>query len=318
MDLDVLFVGTAGAAPTAGRGLPATLIRRGGDQLLFDCGEGTQRQLLRSAGLVDLPEIFLTHYHADHVLGLPGMLKSFALRGRTEPLTVYGPPGLEALFAVFAPIIGRTSYELRLVELARNAQLERDGYRVAAFDARHRARAYGYALVEDERAGRFDERRARELGVTPGPDFGRLQRGESVAGVAPEQVLGPPRPGRKVVLSGDTTPSELTAAVAHGADLLIHEATFATAEQDRAAETGHSTAAGAATLAAGAHVTLLALHHLSPRHPAGELRAEARERFERTVVPRDFDRIEIPFAERGVPRHVRADEGAAVTELPPV
>src|SRR5829696_1478652 len=147
MDLDVLFVGTAASAPSARRGLPATLVRRGGDRLLFDCGEGTQRQLLRSTGLADLEEVFITHFHADHVLGLPGMLKSFALRDREVPLTVYGPPGLEALFDVFAPVIGRLPYPLELRELQPNEQLERDGYVIAPFEVKHRSRAYGYALV---------------------------------------------------------------------------------------------------------------------------------------------------------------------------
>src|ERR687889_806281 len=132
-ELDILFLGTAGSAPTAGRSLPSTLVRRGGDRLLFDCGEGTQRQLLRSVGLVDLDEVFVTHFHADHFLGLPGMLKTFALRGREAPLTVYGPPGLTALFEALRALVGRTTYELRLAELAPNDEVPHDGYRVAAF-----------------------------------------------------------------------------------------------------------------------------------------------------------------------------------------
>jgi ribonuclease Z len=307
-DLDVLFLGTAGSAPTAGRGLAATLVRRGGDRLLFDCGEGTQRQLLRSIGLVDLEDVFLTHFHADHFLGLPGMLKTFALRGRETPLTVHGPPGLRALFEVLEPLVGRVPYELRLVELGPNEEVRRDDYRIAAFEVRHRVRAYGYALVEDERAGRFDAARARELGVAEGPDFGLLQRGEAVGDVTPDDVLGPPRAGRKVVLSGDTAPCDMTRLVAHGADLLVHEATFADEERARARETAHSTAREAAELAAEADVGLLALTHLSPRHPPGVLRAEAREAFDRTIVPRDFDRVELPLPERGEPRHVRWDE----------
>jgi ribonuclease Z len=310
VDLDVLFVGTAGSAPTAARGLPALLVRRGGDRLLFDCGEGTQRQLLRSTGLIDLEEVFLTHFHADHVLGLPGMLKTFALRGRERPLTVYGPPGLRALFKVLRPIVGHPPFEVSLVELAPNEELRRDGYRIAAFEADHRVPAYGYAIVEDERLGRFDEQRAVELGVRPGPDFGRLHRGEPVPGsvgdVSPDQVVGPSRGGRKVVLAGDTAPSPMTAAAAHGADLLVHEATFGEEEADRARETGHSTARQAAELALQAEVKLLALTHVSQRYAGPDLRDEARAVFEHTIVPRDFDRIEIPFPERGGPVHVRA------------
>ena len=312
MDLDVLFIGTAGSAPSATRGLPALLVRRGGDKLLFDCGEGTQRQLLRSGvGLIELEEVFITHFHADHVLGLPGMMKTFALRGRERPLTVYGPPGLCALFNALHPIVGRTTYEVSLVELEPNQELERDGYRIAAFETTHRVRAYGYALVEDKRLGRFDERRALELGVKPGPDFGRLHHGESVPGkngeVHPEEVVGPARAGRKVVLAGDTAPSDMTAAAAHGADLLVHEATFMEEEAERARETGHSTARQAAELARAAEVKLLALTHVSPRYAGPDIRDEARAVFERTIVPRDFDRIEIPFPERGDPLHVKVE-----------
>ena len=316
MDLDVLFIGTAGSAPTARRALPATLVRRGGDRLLFDCGEGTQRQLLRSVGLLDLGEIFLTHFHADHFLGLPGMLKTFGMRGRDAPLTVYGPPGLRALFTALRPVIGGTGFPLDLVELEPNQELRRDGYSIATFAVDHRVRAYGYALIEDERPGRFDEKRALELGVTPGPDFGRLHHGEEVNGVRPEQVVGEPRRGRKVVIAGDTAPCDMTRAVAHRADLLVHEATFTVEEEERARETGHSTARGAAQLAADAEVQLLALTHVSPRYAGPELREEARAVFERTIVPRDFDRVEIPFPERGEPVHVRAQDGRPAAPAP--
>jgi ribonuclease Z len=305
MDLDVLFIGTAGSAPTARRSLPATIVRRGGDRLLFDCGEGTQRQLLRSIGLVELEDVFITHFHADHWLGLPGMLKTFSLRGRERPLTVHGPPGLRALFASMRVVIGKTTYPLELVELEPGQELERDGYLVAPFAVEHRVRAYGYAVVEHERPGRFDEPKARELGVTPGPDYGRLQRGEAVGDVRPEQVVGPARPGRKVVLSGDTAPCEMTRLVAHGADLLVHEATFIEEDAERAAETSHSTARAAARLAAEAEVKMLALTHVSPRYSGGELRDEARLAFDNAIVPRDFDSVEIPLPERGGPIHHR-------------
>src|SRR2546423_283007 len=166
-------------------------------------------------------------------------------------------------------------------------------------------RALPAALVEEERPGRFDETRARQLGVQPGPDFGRLQRGEEVNGVRPEQVLGEARAGRKVVIAGDSSPCDMTRAVAHRADLLVHEATFTSDAEERARETGHSTARDAAQLAADAEVALLALTHVSPRYAGPELRDEARAVFERTIVPRDFDRVEIPLPERGGPVHVR-------------
>jgi ribonuclease Z len=306
MDLDLLFVGTAGSAPSARRGLPATLVRRGGDRLLFDCGEGTQRQLLRSTGLVDLEEIFITHFHADHVLGLPGMLKTFALRQRERPLTVYGPVGLRGLFNALRPIVGRVGFPLDLQELEPNDELDRDGYRIAAYATDHGVASLGYALVEDPRPGVFDPERARQLGVTPGPDFGRLQEGETVNGVQPDQVMGEPRRGRRIVLAGDTAPCEMTRLVAFEADLLVHEATFLDEEAERAAETRHSTARQAAELAAEAGVNMLALTHVSPRYGGKQVRDEARAFFPNTVVPRDFDRIEVPFPERGEPVLVKA------------
>jgi ribonuclease Z len=305
MDLDVLFIGTAGSAPSARRGLPATIVRRGGDRLLFDCGEGTQRQLLRSIGLVELEDVFITHFHADHWLGLPGMLKTFSLRGRERPLTVYGPPGLKALFNSLRGVIGRNTYPLNLVELDPDERLERDGYLIAPFAVDHRVTAYGYAIVEEERPGRFDDAKARELGIEFGPDFGRLQRGETVNGVEPGQVMGASRPGRKVILTGDTAPSSRVEAIAHGADLLVHEATFLDEDAERAHETQHTTALAAARLAAAAEVKMLALTHVSPRYSGGELRDEARTVFDKTIVPRDFDSVEIPLPERGPAIHHR-------------
>jgi len=211
-------------------------------------------------------------------------------------------------------VVGRPPFELRLVELDPGEPLRRDGYLIAPFAVRHRTRAYGYAVVEDERPGRFDEARARELGVAPGPDFGRLQRGVAVGGaggeVRPEQVLGPARPGRKIVLSGDTAPCEATEVVAHRAELLVHEATFAADEAERAVETGHSTALAAAELAARAEVVLLVLTHISPRYAGPELRDEARAAFSDTIVPRDFDRVEVPYPERGPPVHRRGEDGS--------
>jgi ribonuclease Z len=283
MDLSLFFAGTAGSVPSARRGLPAVLVRRGGDRLLFDCGEGTQRQLLRSVGLLDLDSVFITHFHADHWLGLPGMLKSFALRERSEPLTVYGPSGLKELMGAMRVVYGRLPYKLSIVELQPAQTVKRDGYLIAAIPVRHRGDAsYGYALVEEPRPGHLDARLAAELGVTPGPDFGRLQRGETVAGVKPEQVLGPTREGRKIVLSGDTSPCEALAIAAHQADVLVHEATFAEEELERARQTSHSTARQAAELARDAEVRMLALTHVSSRYAGRELRDEARAVFAAT------------------------------------
>jgi ribonuclease Z len=310
MDLSLFFAGTAGSVPTARRGLPALLLRAGGDRILFDCGEGTQQQLLRSVGLPELDVIFITHYHLDHWLGIIGILKTFDLRGRERPLTVYGPPGLRALLDAMRPAWGRVTYPLSLEELDPHEEVAFDGYVVAPFPVEHRVRAYGYAFAEDDRPGRFDAETAARLGVTPGPDFGRLQAGETVNGVTPDQVVGAPRRGRRIVYTGDTAPCQATEVFAHEADLLVHESTFLDDELARARETGHSTARQAAEVATAAGVKLLALTHLSTRYFPRDIRDEARAVFPHTLVPRDFDTIEVPFPERGDPHLVKEDTPA--------
>jgi ribonuclease Z len=280
--------------------------------MLFDCGEGTQRQLLRSSiGLVDLENIFVTHFHADHYLGLPGMLKTFSLRMRETPLTVYGPAGLRDLYNALGKVFGRLTYPVELVELRAGDVLTRDGYDLCAFPVHHGVPALGYALVESERPGRFDEAAADALGVPFGPERGALQRGEAVTladgrAVQPEQLVGPARPGRTVVYTGDTSPADAVAMLFSGADVLIHEATFLDEDRDRAAETGHSTALQAAEVARAAGVSLLALTHVSPRYFGADLLREAREVFPATILPRDFDVIEVPLRERGEPSLVKA------------
>jgi len=323
VDLDLVFLGTAASAPTAARGTSAILVRRGGERLLVDCGEGTQRQLLRSdVGLVDLEHVFLTHLHADHLLGLPGMLKSFGLRGRELPFTVYGPRGTRTLLAALGVVIGRLPYPLEVVELAPGDTLERDGYGIHPFPVEHGVSALGYALRETGRPGRFDADAADALGIPSGPARGALQRGEAVTlpdgrTVRPEEVVGPARRGRSLVLTGDTAPAASVVEAATGADVLVHEATFLADERERARETAHSTAGEAALVAREAGVGLLALTHVSARYPASEIEAEARQLFSPTVVPRDFDLIEIPLPERGAPGLVPrgARRGRAAEEV---
>jgi len=305
VDLSAIFLGTGGSVPSARRSTASVLISRGGDRLLFDCGEGTQRQMQRSIGLTQVDEIYLTHFHADHILGLPGLLKSYDLTDRGPPLTIHGPPGLRDLFAVLKPIVGRLHFELELVELAPGETVAHDDYEVRAFEAAHGVRANGYALVEDERPGRFDVEAAKRLGVPEGPAFAALQRGEEAQGdagpVRPEDVVGGARPGRTVVLTGDTAPSPATVAAAADAELLIHDASFTEEDVQRAAETGHSTVGQAAAVAREAHVKLLALVHISSRYHVGKVLEEAQDVYEPTVAPKDFDVIEIPFAEKGYP-----------------
>jgi len=305
VDLSVVFLGTGGSVPTARRATACLLARVGGVRILFDCGEGAQRQMQRSTGLVHIDEIYLTHYHADHYLGLPGLLKTYDLQARERPLRIVGPRGLQGLFSVLGRIFGKLSYDVELVEVAEGAAVRHDGFEVRPFEVNHRMRALGYALVEDERPGRFDPDAAARLGVRPGPDFGRLQAGEAVEGadgsVSPDQVMGSARPGRKVVISGDTAPCEMTRVAAHEAELLVHDASFADEEIARAAETGHSTGRQAAELAAEAGVKLLTLVHISSRYDVRDVLAEAREVFPNAEAPRDFDVVEIPLPERGEP-----------------
>lgn len=309
MDLEVTFLGTGASVPSARRSTAAVLIARGGERLLFDCGEGTQRQMQRSLGLVQVDEIYLTHFHADHTLGLPGLLKTYDLHDREAPLRVFGPPGLKELFTVLRPLIGRLRFPLAMEELRAGERVDHDGYAVEPYEAAHNVRAFGWALVEDERPGRFDPRAAKAAGVREGPDFARLQRGEAVQGsggtVTPEQVMGESRPGRIVVITGDTAPSPATVTAAADAELLIHDASFAEEDAQRAAETGHSTLGQAAAVAAEAHVKMLALVHISARYHVGKVLEEAREVFPDCVAPRDFDQIVVPLPEKGAPRLIQ-------------
>ena len=326
MDLQAIFLGTGGSVPSARRSTASVMLARGGQRLLFDCGEGTQRQLQRSLGLVQVDAIFLTHFHADHVLGLPGLLKSYDLTDREVPLEVYGPPGLKQLWDNLKPIVGRIGYPIELRELVPGESVPGEGYEIQPFEAAHSARANGYALVEEKRPGRFDLDEAKRLGVPEGPAFAALQRGEEVEGadgpVRPDQVVGSDRPGRTVVVTGDTSPSPATVAAAADAELLIHDASFSEEDVQRAAETGHSTVGQAAAVAREAHVKMLALVHISSRYHVGKVLEEAQEVYEPTVAPRDFDLIDIPFPEKGYPELIpngareRDGSGVASTEPP--
>jgi ribonuclease Z len=305
MDLSLAFLGTGGSVPTARRATACLLIRAGGARIMVDCGEGSQRQMVSSVGLTPVDEIYITHYHADHYLGLPGLLKTYDLQGRERPLRVLGPPGLGDLFKSLRRIFGKLSYEVKLVELDPAEAVGHEGFEIGAFPVEHRMRAYGYALVEPERPGRFDADAARELGVTDVRDFGRLQRGQSVQGaggeVTPDQVLGDARPGRKLVITGDSAPCEMTAIAAHDAELLVHDGSFAEEEAARAAETGHSTARQAAELARDAGVTMLALVHVSSRYNVSAVLDEAKAVHPNSHAPRDFDLVVLPYSERGEP-----------------
>jgi ribonuclease Z len=303
--LSVTFLGTGAATPTIDRNVASLSVQREGEMILFDCGEGTQRQMMRYGVGFSFTEVFFTHYHADHMLGITGLLRTMGLQDRTAPVTLYGPKGAgRVLNAAVNLGIERNKFPIEVVELRAGDRLSRGEYDIVVFETDHRADTVGYALAEHVRLGRFNPERAAELGVPEGPLWGRLHKGETVTlddgrTVAPADLVGTPRRGRTLVYSGDTRPSILVMEAARGADLLVHEATFGSDEAERARETGHSTAAEAARVAADAGVRRLALTHISPRYTreAQELLAEAQEVFPETVIARDGMTIEVPFVE---------------------
>lgn len=298
----VVFLGTAASRPTVARNVSSVMVQRLGELLMFDCGEGTQRQMMRFGTGFGVHDIFFSHMHADHLLGLPGLLRTMGLQGRDEPMRLFCARG-EAGIVGDAVRLGveRVPFEIDIRELAPGETITRQGYDIVAFRTRHGRHSLGYALVEHPRLGRFDPERARELGVPEGPLFGRLHRGESVEVdgriVTPELVVGEPRPGRRLVYTGDTRPTRATVEHARGADLLIHEATFGEDEADRARETLHSTAREAATVARDAGVRRLVLTHLSSRYGLEPevLEREARAVFPAAEIARDGLDIELPY-----------------------
>jgi ribonuclease Z len=304
--LTVTFLGTSAARPTVERNVSATVIVREGETLMFECGEGTQRQMMRYGVSFSLSDIFVTHFHADHFLGVIGLLRTLGLQGRTEPMRLYGPRGAKRVLGTALRLgIERTPFEVEIQELSPGDRIARRGYDIVVFSTVHGRYSVGYALVEHQRLGRFDPQKARALGVPEGPLWGKLHRGEAVTLedgriIAPEGLVGPPRPGRKIVYPGDTRPCESVVEAAEEADLLIHEATFGDEEKQRAVETEHSTATEAAQVALAARVKKLVLHHLSARYSAdsGVLLEQARAVFPETIVARDGMVIEVPFPDR--------------------
>jgi ribonuclease Z len=308
--LQVYFLGTAGALPTVLRNPACFLVRRGSDTLLFDCGEGAQQQMMRAQTGFTVDAVFITHWHADHYLGLLGLVQTLAFNGRTEALRVFGPEGIGEIVQVIDLLSTATMrFSVRGEVMRAGDEVRFDGYSVRAFRTRHGMQSIGFAIVEDGRPGRFDREGAIALGVRPGPLFGRLQRGEAVVvtvdgeerEVRPEQVLGPARPGRSVAYTGDTRPVDLVAAgLPAGLDLLIHDATYDDADRERAAEVHHATAGEAGAAAARIGAKRLALVHLSSRYTsaAGHLR-DAQALFSGEVfVPDDLAMVEIPFSDQ--------------------
>jgi len=279
--------------------------------MLFDCGEGTQRQMMRYGVGFSFTDVFFTHFHSDHFLGVIGLVRTLGLQGRAEPLCLYGPRGGERILRAALELgVERSPFPIEIRELAPGERLARDGYDLEVVPADHGGGALCYALREPERRGRFDPDKARAMGIPEGPLWGKIAKGETVTweerradgqtgsrSVSPSELVGPPRPGRLVVISGDTRPCPAVTAAAAGADLLVHEATFTEEEKDRAAETRHSTAREAALVARTARVKRLVLTHLSARFSAqwNELLDEARAVFPDTAVAKDGMVVEVPF-----------------------
>jgi len=302
-DLEVIFLGTGGSIPTPKRALSAVAIRRKNELLLFDCGEGTQRQMIQAGvGFNRKTKIFITHMHGDHVLGLPGLLQTMSLLDRTKDLEIYGPKGIRD----FVDTIGRTvrfslTFPVHVSEVESGLIFEDKEYGVYAVQSNHIEPSLAYAFIEKMRPGRFKTEKAQELGVPEGPLWSKIQLGNSVqlpdgSTIEPEMVLGHPRSGRKIVYTGDTGTSEDIADLAENADLLIHEATFEDELRERAIEDGHSTPSMAAQTAKKARVNWLVLTHISARYKdTGLLLEQAKKIFSNTKVAEDFMRLELPL-----------------------
>ena len=305
MSLSVRFLGTSASRPTVERNVTSLAMVREGETLLFDCGEGTQRQMMRYGISFALSDIFFTHMHADHMLGVIGLFRTLSLQGRAEPMRLWGPPR-SAILLRQAISLGseKQPFPLEITELTPETPVKRKGYSIVPYMADHKDKsALGFALVEDIRLGRFNPDKAREMGIPEGPAWGKIHKGEAVTldngrVIQPSELVGEPRPGRTVVFTGDSRPSPATVEISRGADTLIHEATFADDELPRAVETGHSTAREAAEVASKAEVKQLVLTHLSARYSVnpGELLQQAKEVFPATVIARDGFELEIPFA----------------------
>ena len=305
--LQVYFLGTAGALPTTQRNPPCIMIRRGSDTILFDCGEGAQQQMMRSRCGFSVDAIFVTHWHADHFLGIFGLVQTMSFNGRTERLTIYGPEWISDFVAILRSVARfNLRFPIEGIELARGSWVRFDGYTITAFPVNHGLPSLGYILEEDPRPGRFNREQAIALGVPPGPLFGRLQRGETIRvgtgdggrEVRPEQVMGPGRPGRKIVYTGDTRAvHQGITDMARDADLLIHDATYDESEADRGAEFYHATAAQAGEAATLLNARTLVLIHTSSRYTDAQAHiSDAKRTFSGPVIaPDDLDMIEVAF-----------------------
>jgi len=304
--LKITFLGTSGSMPTKDRGLPAIAIRKERELLLFDCGEGTQRQILKSdLKIGKLSKVFITHLHGDHVLGIAGLLQTFSLLGRDKPLEIYGPPGIsDFLKAIIKTVKFTLTFDVKVSEIEKGLVVEEEDYYVTCTPVDHGVYTLAYALIEKPRPGKFSPEKAEALGVPKGPLWKKLQLGKPITlengrVIRPEQVVGKPRPGRKIVYSGDTRPCSEMIKFAQGADLLIHDGTFDQNLKEKALEGGHSTVIDAAKIALKAGVKRLAIFHISPRYTEEDvkkLEKEIRDIFPASFISYDFLTIHIPYS----------------------
>lgn len=300
--MQLVFLGTGGSWPSPERNVSAVALKRGKEVILFDCGEGTQRQLMQSSvSFMQITRIFISHFHGDHFLGLPGLIQSMGLNNREAELHIYGPGGMEDLLDDILNMGHFTAgYQIIGHDVKEGQTLEFDEYSVEIAEADHTVPAIAFSLTEKPRPGKFNKPRALELGIPEGPLFRKLQEGQIVEHggktFTPDMVMGPPRPGRKITYSGDTRPSAVVEALAGGSDVLIHEATTESSLEEKANEYGHSSARQAANLAKNAGVSTLFLFHISPRYDETEvIQTEARSIFPETYVAEDFQEYEVKF-----------------------
>jgi ribonuclease Z len=306
MSIRVVFLGTSGSVPTLKRSLPAVVVQCPRDQWMFDCGENVQHQMMAAkVSFHRKTKIFITHLHGDHVLGLPGLLQTMALMDRKEPVQVYAPKGLKDFLVCTKETLNfGLTYPVDIFEiLAEGLVVDEEDYQVIATKSNHSIVGYSYAFIEKPRPGRFYPKKALALGIPAGELWSKLQRGEEVKAadgttVKPSDVMGPPRPGRKIVYTGDTKPFEWFGKFAEGADLVIHDCTFDDSLKEKAETDGHSTPSQAAGQAKAANAKKLVLSHISARYPDASLLLEqAKKVFPNSILAEDYLELELPLNE---------------------
>ena len=296
--MEIIFLGTSSAVPTTFRNHASIALKAFGEIFLFDCGEGTQRQMANiRISPMKIKYIFISHLHGDHILGLPGLIQSMGFRGRTEPLHIFGPPGINSLKSIFSNLKCYTSFEIIICELEEGCVINNKEYYINCVKCEHNITNYAYSIIEKKKP-RFLKEKALELGIKPGPNYSRLHNGEEITVngkiIKPEQVLGPPRKGIKITYSGDTRPCKSLINFAHESTVLIHESTFEDDDLDKAIENAHSTASEAANIAVKAEAKKLVLTHISARyHDTKNMQKSAKKIFNNVIIAKDYMILEV-------------------------